>query len=258
MIFFDLVKRIYNYLQRLFRLFSYFIIAPKLFTTILHVIIKYFISSLLINRYIGIKFSNNKNDFIKFCNNKLFFDQRDLFSNNIPSWLYIFEKFSLKNKELEFLEIGSFEGRTSCFFLSNFKKIHLTCVDTFKPFHELQDNNDAKFNNVFENFKKNTLGFSERLTIEKEKSSVFFIKNKKEFDLIYIDGSHEYEDVKNDAEAAFKIIKNNGIIIFDDFLWHIKQNMKSSITYAIIEFLHKNKKNLKILHSNYQIIVQKV
>ena len=94
--------------------------------------------------------------------------------------------------------------------------------------------------------------------MKKKNLQIFFFKNKKEFDLIYIDGSHEYEDVKNDAEAAFKIIKNNGIIIFDDFLWHIKQNMKSSITYAIIEFLHKNKKNLKILYSNYQIIVKKV
>ena len=258
MIFLDLTKRIYNFLQRLFRLFSYLIIAPKLFTTILNVITKYFISSLVINRYVGKKFLNNKNDFIKFCNNELVFDQRDLFSNNIPSWLYIFEKFSLQNKALEFLEIGSFEGRSSYFILSNLKKIHLTCVDTFKPFHELQDNNHAKFNNVFENFKKNTLKFSERLTIEEKKSSDFFFKNKKEFDLIYIDGSHEYEDVKNDADAAFKIIKNNGIIIFDDFLWGFKQNMKSSITYAIIEFLHKNKKNLKILYSNYQIIVKKV
>ncbi len=258
MIFLDLAKRIYNFLQRLLRLFSYLIIAPKLFTTILNIIIKYFISSLVINRYIGKKFLNNKNDFIKFCNNELVFDQRDLFSNNIPSWLHIFEKFSLKNKELEFLEIGSFEGRSSCFILRNLKKIHLTCVDTFKPLHELQDNNNAKFDRVFENFKKNTFGFSERLTIEKQKSSDFFLKNRKQFDLMFIDGSHEYEDVKNDAEAAFKIIKNNGIIIFDDFLWHYKQNMKSSITFAIIEFLHKNKKNLKILYSNYQIMVKKV
>ena len=102
--------------------------------------------------------------------------------------------------------------------------------------------------------KKNTLKFSERLTIIKNKSSDFFLNNVKEFDLIFIDGSHEYEDVKNDAEAALKVAKNKGIIIFDDFLW----GLKSSITLALIEFLHKHKKNIKILYVNYQIIVQKV
>ena len=68
----------------------------------------------------------------------------------------------------------------------------------------------------------------------------------------------EYVDVKKDADEAFKIIKKDGIIIFDDFLWHYSQNLKKSITYAILEFLYKNRKNLKILYSNYQIIVQKI
>ena len=77
-------------------------------------------------------------------------------------------------------------------------------------------------------------------------------------DFIYVDGSHEYVDVKKDADEAFKIIKKDGIIIFDDFLWQYKQNLKKSITYAIIEFLYEKRKNLKILYSNYQIIVQKI
>ena len=68
----------------------------------------------------------------------------------------------------------------------------------------------------------------------------------------------EYVDVKKDADEAFKFIKKNGIIIFDDFLWQYKQNLKKSITHAIIEFLYEKRKNLKILYSNYQIIVQKI
>ena len=100
--------------------------------------------------------------------------------------------------------------------------------------------------------------YSKRLNIIKNTSSNFFSINKKNFDFIYVDGSHEYVDVKKDADEAFKIIKKDGIIIFDDFLWHYSQNLKKSITYAILEFLYKNRKNLKILYSNYQIIVQKI
>ena len=36
-----------------------------------------------------------------------------------------------------------------------------------------------------------------------------------------------------------KLLKKDGIIIFDDFLWQHKQNLKKSITYAIIEFLYE-------------------
>jgi len=37
-------------------------------------------------------------------------------------------------------------------------------------------------------------------------------------DLIYIDGSHRYDDVKRDAYAAVKKIKHDGIIIFNDYV----------------------------------------
>ena len=73
-----------------------------------------------------------------------------------------------------------------------------------------------------------------------------------------MDGSHEFEYVKRDANNAFKILDKNGIIIFDDFLWHYKQPPKLSITYAILEFLNKNKSNVKVLYVNYQLMIQKI
>lgn len=250
--------RIYIFFLRCLRLFSFLLINPKFSITIIDILYKYFLSILFINRSLVRKFAKEKSSFVKFCNKQLLFNHRDLFSNNIPSWMYIFEKYSLKNKEMDVLEIGSFEGRSSIFLLKKLDRINLTCVDTFEPFHELQDNNSERFDNIFDNFKKNTNTYSKRLNIIKNTSSNFFSINKKNFDFIYVDGSHEYVDVKKDADEAFKIIKKDGIIIFDDFLWHYNQNLKKSITYAILEFLYKNRKNLKILYSNYQIIVQKI
>jgi SAM-dependent methyltransferase len=36
------------------------------------------------------------------------------------------------------------------------------------------------------------------------------------FDLIYVDASHHYEDVKSDTENVFKVLADGGTIVFDD------------------------------------------
>jgi Methyltransferase domain len=36
-------------------------------------------------------------------------------------------------------------------------------------------------------------------------------------DLVYIDGAHSYEYVKNDTEAAFRMVRDGGVIVWDDY-----------------------------------------
>ena len=48
------------------------------------------------------------------------------------------------------------------------------------------------------------------------------------FDFIYLDGSHNGEDILSDAIEAFKILQNRGIIYFDDFLQHDKDRIIQS------------------------------
>ena len=253
-----LFKRMSIIFKRLYRLLLYLFIEPKFLFILLVILSKYILSVFFINRFKIKNYNFDKINFINYCSKKLFFDQRDLFSNNIPSWLYIFNKFFLINNKIDVLEIGSYEGRSSSFLLKTLEKMHLTCVDTFEPFHELQEKNNKKFKKVYENFQKNIINFSSRVNVVKNTSDYFFESNKKKFDLIYVDGSHEFEYVKRDANNAFKVLNKNGIIIFDDFLWHHKQPLKLSITYAILDFLNKNKLNIKILYVNYQLIVQKI
>lgn len=40
------------------------------------------------------------------------------------------------------------------------------------------------------------------------------------YDLIYIDGAHDYEGVRKDAAVAVKKIKANGLLIFNDYIMH--------------------------------------
>ena len=40
------------------------------------------------------------------------------------------------------------------------------------------------------------------------------------FDFIYIDGSHQAPEVLCDALLCFLLLKKNGVMVFDDYLWH--------------------------------------
>ena len=248
--FINTLRRLVAYLRRFFKIFLCGIIDLKLLYASLTVLLHYVYFILIINRKIESKYRREKKEFIELCDIKLKFNQRDLFSNNVPSWLYIFNKLSLFNKKLKALEIGSYEGRSSFFLLNKLKRTELTCVDTFKPFHELQGDYPDKFNQIYENFKYNTQGFSGRAVAFKQDSKNFFLKNRDKFDLIYVDGSHEYKDVLYDAQESFANLNQYGIIIFDDFLWEHKK-ITLSPTFAILNFLNKNLKKIKILYLNY-------
>ena len=69
--------------------------------------------------------------------------------------------------------------------------------------------------------------------------------------MIYIDGSHKYEDVLNDARNGYDHLKNSGIIIFDDF-------NKPEVQKAILFFLNKNSKKIKVLMVYHQLIVKRI
>lgn len=94
----NFIKRLAILLLRFLRLIAYIFIRPSHLTTILNILFKYGFSVLFLNRILNKIYSKDKNEFNKFCENKLFFNQKDLFSNNIPSWLNLFEKLSYKKK----------------------------------------------------------------------------------------------------------------------------------------------------------------
>ena len=49
-------------------------------------------------------------------------------------------------------------------------------------------------------------------------SDEFFLKNKEVFDVIFVDGLHEYHQVHTDAINALKAVKVGGYVAFHDFL----------------------------------------
>lgn len=134
-------------------------------------------------------------------------------------------------KPQRILEIGSFEGRSTVFFLEEALKhqqnVEIFCIDSWKGGAEHQDS--WNMGDVENNFVHNTAlalqkfpqgkihklrGYSHEKMIELLAAGL-----KGYFDYIYIDGSHEAPDVLFDALLAHRLARVDGIITFDDYLW---------------------------------------
>ncbi len=181
----------------------------------------------------------------------------DWFTNNIPYWSEVFSKYDLRTKNIDVLEIGSWEGLSSLFILSTFPNANLISVDTWEGADEHQNN--PHLNAIEQNFDKNLHSYVERLTKFKGTSFEFFSKNtvKERFDLIYVDGSHHTDDVIVDAIKSFELLKIGGILIFDDYIWGYYKNPMDNPAGAINSFLRLKKGAFEILSVYGQLTLKK-
>lgn len=156
------------------------------------------------------------------------------------------------NRKLTILEIGCYEGLSSCFFsdiLLNHPESTLNCVD---PFSELdpttpvtKDTESLFYSNISKSKNYN------KIKVHKDYSNNFFKSNSKIYNLIYIDGSHSYADVVSDLRNAFEYSHSNGIIWMDDYLG------KSEVKNAIDAVLNEYNGKYELIHSGYQIAIIK-
>ena len=80
-----------------------------------------------------------------------------------------------------------------------------------------------------------------------------------EFDFIYIDGDHTSNGVYEDAILSFPLLKQGGIMAFDDYLWkHDSKNPELEPKMGIDKFLKDNEKEVKVIVNGYQIWIEKV
>tara|TARA_B100000029_G_scaffold352427_1_gene344995 strand:+ start:907 stop:1644 length:738 start_codon:yes stop_codon:yes gene_type:complete len=225
-----------------------------------YLLIKFFLHTKIYRKKIKNNFLK-KEEYKKFVNKNLKINN-DWFSHNINSLDLFFKKNNIYHKKIEVLEIGSYEGNSTIFFLKYFQNIKLTCVDTFEGSNdETSDINYQKLHNnfIYENFIYNTKKYSDKIKIFKSTSQNFFKNiNDKKYDLIYIDGSHFAKDVFDDAINSFNVLNKGGYIIFDDFLWDFYPSIHDCPIGGIKLFLKKNFFKIKIVSINYQIIIKKL
>lgn len=169
-------------------------------------------------------------------------------------------KFIDLNQKLTILEVGNFEGLSSCFFSDNYlnhDESKLYCVDPFYITGTVDgitsqciDENTEKI--FIENIKRSK-NYSKINKIKKT-SDDFFLDNNIIFDIIYLDGCHEPEYIKNDINNIFKFTKKGSIIWFDDYGGNTTNEGKIKI--HIDKYLNNYNNKFKILYKDYQLGIQ--
>ena len=180
--------------------------------------------------------------------NKWFLNNFDIFNFFLPKD---------KNSKFDYLEVGCFEGLSSFFVLSEYKAINAILLDIWDMPNPNSKTLSHNFNSIEKAFDNNLSGFN--FTKIKDDSVVAMrklFKQNKSFDFIYIDGSHNGEDILSDAIEAFKILKKEGLIFFDDFLQHDKNRALQSYE-GIEKFLTLYSSYIKIEYFQNNLVVRK-
>jgi predicted O-methyltransferase YrrM len=186
------------------------------------------------------------------------FSEDDWFSYNISSWQQLFASKAGK-PGLHYLEIGVYEGRSFFWMLENVltdPTSRLTAIDIFIP---------AEVERRFQDNVKLS-GEGPRIATIKGSSQVELRKLPLEsFDIIYVDGSHTADDVLKDAVLSWGLLKDGGIMVFDDFTWdgayyagadsHLPAELLPGP--AISAFIQTHRNYLDVILSGRQIGIKK-
>jgi len=162
-----------------------------------------------------------------------------------------------------FLEIGSFEGRSSIWIAENMMQDGdlLRCIDTWEGGEEHGEENMSE---VEERFRANLVLATEKLPdrriIQQKGTSVAMLSwlhGKETFDFIYIDGSHQAPDVLTDACMSWSLLNKGGLMVFDDYMWGNPRDALHRPKIAIDAFTNIFGETAEIVHVGYQLVVRK-
>lgn len=175
----------------------------------------------------------------------------DWFSHNIPRWDAVIKPHLQSIESPTVLEIGSFEGRSTLWFLENFPQLTITVIDPWGFTNNASDD-------TFMRFKSNIEPYASRVTIHRGKSEIARSLPNAKFDVIYIDGEHTSAAVLHDAVICFELLKIGGLLIFDDYLGGDKSLMYPK---PAVDFFHESYgalKKIELVSDDYQRIYQKL
>ena len=179
-------------------------------------------------------------------------------------------------KELHILEIGSFEGKSTVWFLENIlqnKNSTITCVDPWMNYSQDQDSLNSYFKgeNEWDLINRKTKeiflhnivesGDSGKVIIRQgfsDKVLPCLITEQKMYDIIFIDGNHTAPYVIMDSVMSWPLLKKGGIMIFDDYNWELDNpptlRPKESVDYFMLSFSDY----IKEIYCDYRRMIKKI
>jgi len=141
-----------------------------------------------------------------------------------PFDLALLKGLANSKTDCNYFEIGTWRGESA----ANVASIAKHCVTLNLPDIEMikmgLDKKYVELHRFFSEGKKN-------ITHIQANSQTFdYSSLDQKFDLIFIDGDHHYESVKNDTANAFKLLKDENSII----VWHDYGNNPSDIRWDVL------------------------
>jgi predicted O-methyltransferase YrrM len=192
---------------------------------------------------------------------------QDWFSHNIPVWEQL---ISLLPERKSFLEIGSFEGRSMVWTVENMMEDggHIDCVDTWEGSEE---HSAETVQGIEDRFDENAIRVNgyhggSRMVSKFKGTSTKWLAHFLDasvprvavtYDFIYIDGSHVAKDVLTDACMAWPLLKQGGLMVFDDYLWGESRDILHRPRFAVDVFTNIFAESLDIVHIGHQFVVKK-
>ena len=164
-----------------------------------------------------------------------------------------------------FLELGAFEGRSTAWIVKHMLEDDgtLISVDTWEGAEDhvkMEHDMGAAEDNYDHNLRLIREQYHERAVLKFKMTSyeaLTKLAGGPQFDFIYIDASHTAPDVLTDACVAWPLLKDKGIMVFDDYLWGEQRDVLHRPKLAIDAFVNIFAEHLKPMHTGYQYIVRK-
>lgn len=176
------------------------------------------------------------------------FSKPDWHRNHAAVWRQVVQPRLPKEGVVRWLEIGSLEGRSAAWTINNIlgPEDEIVCVDVWR-----NTDHEAAFDE--------NVGC--RAIKEKGTSESYLLSASGEFDVVYIDGSHNSPDVLSDAVLSWRLLKKQGgIMIFDDYHWRHPCDKAGLVDprVAIDAFVACHETQIAVLHRGLQVIIQRL
>jgi len=174
----------------------------------------------------------------------------DYVSTHVPNWTRLLEDYR-DRPGVRMLEIGSYEGRSTVWFLANVlthATASIVCVDIFtRAAYALRFDHNIRVS-----------GVGHKVTKLQGPSHTILRKLPRDhFDVIYIDGWHEAAYVLKDGVMSWHRLKPGGVMIFDDYLWDLHKPARDRPQIAIDVFLESFAGQYEVLLKDYQVAIRK-
>ena len=185
------------------------------------------------------------------CGDRDYEFTRDTFSYRLAIWQPLVEPLIGKS-ELRFLELGSYQGMSSCWFLDTVltsAEAELVCVE---PQFEAKLEKNIQATGVASKAKL-LKGTIEQMITDLRPES---------FDLINLQDKRKSAEIaESNANAAWKLLKVGGLLIFNDYGWHNPAAPQFNPKAGIDRFLGsigESWQRVKYSPQSFQYIIKKI